>query len=185
MFKSFLVPVRAFAWALAVAAALPAAAHQQAHTHGQMTLDVAVDARSITLALASPLDSFLGFERAPRTAAERKQVADMVARLKAADQLFQPDPAGGCQLAQVALESEALGLGTQRHAQEQGGEAEHADIAMDIVFTCARAADARFIDVKLFGAYPRLRGIEAQVAVPQGQFKRSLRPGAARLGLAR
>jgi len=183
MFKPLLVPVRAFAWALAAAAALPAAAHPQAHTHGQMTLDVAVDARSITLALASPLDSFLGFERAPRTAAERKQVADMVARLKAADQLFQPDPAGGCQLAQVALESEALGLGTQRHAQ--GGEAEHADIAMDIVFTCARAADARFIDVKLFGAFPRLRGIEAQVAVPQGQFKRSLRPGAARLGLAR
>ena len=185
MFKPFLAPVRAFAWALAVAAALPAAAHQQAHTHGQMTLDVAVDARSITLALASPLDSFLGFERAPRTAAERQQVADMVARLKAADQLFQPDPAGGCQLAQVALESEALGLGTPRHAQGQGGEAEHADIAMDIVFTCARAADARFIDVKLFGAYPRLRGIEAQVAAPQGQFKRSLRPGAARLGLAR
>ncbi len=186
MFKPSLVPVRAFAWALAVAAALPAAAHQQAHTHGQMTLDVAVDAQSITLAVASPLDSFLGFERAPRTAAERQQVADMVARLKAADQLFQPDPAGGCKLTQVALESEALALGaTHGHAHGHGGDAEHADIGVDIVFHCARAADARFIDVKLFGAYPRLRGIDAQVAAPQGQFKRSLRPGAARLSLAR
>lgn len=181
MSKPSLVPARAFAWALAFAAALPAAAHQQAHTHGQMTLDVAVDAQSITLAIASPLDSFLGFERAPRTAAERQQVANMVARLKAADQLFQPDPAGGCKLEKVELESAALGLG----AAPGHGDDGHADIGIDIAFNCAKAADARFIDVKLFGSYPRLRSIDAQVAAPQGQFKRSLRPGAARLSLTR
>lgn len=189
MFKPSLVPVRAFAWALALAAALPAAAHQQdhahgpqhAHTHGHMTLDVAVDAKTISLAIASPLDSFLGFERAPRTAAERQQVADMVARLKAADQLFQPDPAAGCTLSKVDLASGALGLGAAHGPGDDG----HADIDVDIVFTCAKAGAARFIDLKLFAAYPRLRSIEAQVAAPQGQFKRSLRPGAARLGLAR
>lgn len=175
MFKPFLTLVLA-------AAALSAAAHPHAHTHGLMTLDVAVDARTITLAIASPLDSFLGFERAPRTDAERKQVADMVARLKAADQLFQPDAAAGCKLAKVDLESAALGLGA---AHDHGEKNEHADIAVDIVFSCAKAAQARFIDVRLFDAYPRLRSIDAQVAAPQGQFKRSLRPAAARLGLTR
>lgn len=175
--------------ALALAAALPVAAHQhahahapaQAHTHGQLTLDVAIDAQTITLAVAAPLDSFLGFERAPRTDAERQRVADMVARLKAADQLFQPDAAAGCKLARVDLASAALGLG----AAQGTDPGEHADIDVDIVFRCAKAADARFIDVKLFDAYPRLRSIEAQVAAPTGQFKRSLRPGAARLGLTR
>ncbi len=177
MFKPFLALVLA-------ATALSAAAHQHAHTHGLMTLDVAVDAQTVTLAIASPLDSFLGFERAPRTDAERKRVADMVARLKAADQLFQPDAAAGCKLTKVDLESAALGLGAA-HDHGHGVKDEHADIAVDIVFTCAKAADARFIDVKLFDAYPRLRSIDAQVAAPQGQFKRSLRPGAARLGLTR
>lgn len=177
MFKPFLALVLA-------ATALSAAAHQHAHTHGLMTLDVAVDAQTLTLAIASPLDSFLGFERAPRTDAERKRVADMVARLKAADQLFQPDAAAGCKLTKVDLESAALGLGAA-HDHGHGETDEHADIAVDIVFTCAKAADARFIDVKLFDAYPRLRSIDAQVAAPQGQFKRSLRPGAARLGLTR
>ncbi|MBS7777569.1 DUF2796 domain-containing protein [Acidovorax sp. CCYZU-2555] len=177
MFKPFLALVLA-------ATALSAAAHQHAHTHGLMTLDVAVDAQTVTLAIASPLDSFLGFERAPRTDAERKRVADMVARLKAADQLFQPDAAADCKLTKVELESAALGLGTA-HDHGHGEKGEHADIAVDIVFTCAKAADARFIDVKLFDAYPRLRSIDAQVAAPQGQFKRSLRPGAARLGLTR
>ena len=175
MFKPFLALVLA-------ASALSAAAHQHAHTHGLMTLDVAVDAQTITLAIASPLDSFLGFERAPRSDAERKQVADMVARLKAADQLFQPDAAAGCKLSKVDLESAALGLGA---AHDHGDKNEHADIAVDIVFSCAKAVDARFIDVKLFDAYPRLRSIDAQVAAPQGQFKRSLRPAAARLGLTR
>lgn len=175
MFKPFLTLVLA-------ATALSAAAHPQAHTHGLMTLDVAVDARSITLAIAAPLDSFLGFERAPRSAAERQRVADMVARLKAADQLFEPDAAAACQLSRVDLESAALGLGA---AHGHGEKDEHADIAVDIVFTCAQAAQARFIDIRLFDAYPRLRSIDAQVAAPQGQFKRSLRPAAARLGLTR
>ena len=175
MFKPFLTLVLA-------ATALSAAAHPHAHTHGLMALDVAVDARTITLAIAAPLDSFLGFERAPRNAAERQQVADMVARLKAADKLFQPDAAAACQLATVDLESPALGLGA---AHGHGEKDEHADIAVDIVFTCAKAAAARFIDVKLFDAYPRLRSIDTQVAAPQGQFKRSLWPGAARLGLTR
>lgn len=185
MFKPFLLPARAIGCALALAAALPAAAHQHAHqhahTHGHMTLDVAVDATTITLTLESPLDSFLGFERAPRSAAERKQVADMVARLKAADQLFEPDAAAGCKLSKVDLESDALGLGAAHGHGDDG----HADIAVDMVFTCAKADAARHIDVKLFAAYPRLRSIAAQVAAPQGQFKQSLRPGAARLGLGR
>ena len=175
MFKPFLALVLA-------ATALSAAAHPQAHTHGLMALDVAVDAQTLTLAMSSPLDSFLGFERAPRTDAERQRVADMVARLKAADQLFQPDAAAGCKLTQVDLESAALGLGT---AHEHGEKAEHGDIDVAIVFTCAKVAEARFIDIKLFDAYPRLRSIDAQVAAPQGQFKRSLRPGAARLALTR
>jgi hypothetical protein len=178
---SFIAPALALV-ASTLMAALPAAAHTHAHTHGHMTLDVAVDAQTITLALESPLDSFLGFERAPRSEAERKRVAEMVARLKAAEQLFQPDAAGGCKLSQVDLESQALGLGA---AQGQGDKAEHADIAVNIVFTCARATHARFIDVKLFESYPRLRSIDAQVAASHRQFKRSLKPGAARLGLAR
>lgn len=186
------------AWAIA----LPVAAQQHAHTHGRMTLDVAVDAQSITLAIDAPLDGFLGFERAPRSDSERKRVADMVVRLKAADQLFRPDPSAGCKLAKVSLDSAMLGLGDSgkkgEHEQGHGhagkaaqaaqaaqAESEHADIDVDIVFTCADAAGARFIDVGLFDAFRRMRAIDAQVASPQGQFKRTLRPGASRLSLVR
>jgi len=187
------------ALAAVLAVALPATAQQHAHTHGRLALDVAVDAQSITLQIESPLDGFLGFERAPRTDAERKRVSDMVARLNAADQLFQPDPEAGCQLSKVALSSAVLGLGDAKkedhghdhqhsHADKKGhdhAEDEHADIDVNIVFACAKAAEARFIDVKLFEAFKRIRTIDAQVASSQGQFKRTLRPNAPRLTLGR
>ncbi|MFO6419151.1 DUF2796 domain-containing protein [Hylemonella sp. W303a] len=187
---------------LAALSALPALAQQHAHTHGRMTLDVAVDEKTLTLEIESPLDGFLGFERAPRTDAERKRVSDMVARLNAAQQLFVPDPAAECTLATVTMESAALGLGEPKkdgeHAKAHDhddkkrpdgkkghAEDEHADIDVDIVFNCAKATQARFIDVKLFDAFKRIRAIDAQIATPQGQFKRSLRPDAARLNLVR
>ncbi|MCD2512820.1 DUF2796 domain-containing protein [Comamonas endophytica] len=191
MFPPSLIPGLATVRALALAAgvlatALPAAAHPHAHTHGHMDLAVAIDAQTVTLALEGPLDGFLGFERAPRNDAERKRVADMVARLKAADGLFQPDAAAGCRLQKVELDSAVLGLrGAHGHGHDHDGKAEHADIAVDIVFTCTRAAQARFIDAKpLFEAYPRLRSIDVQVAAPQKQFRRTLGPRAARLDLA-
>ncbi len=171
-----------------------ACAQQHAHVHGRGELNVAVDAQMVTIQLESPLDSLLGFERAPRTDAERKRVADAVARLRAADKLFRIDPAAQCTLKSVELESAALGLGkaatpAAQSAAEAGGkhdhrgkdDDEHADIDMTAVFACTSAARARFVDVGLFEAFPRYKAIDAQVAAPGGQAKRTLTKAAPRL----
>lgn len=201
--SSPLIRLRRLVVILACAAAwtIPASAHQQhAHTHGRLSLDVAMDAQSITVLMESPLDSFLGFERAPRNDMERKRVAQLVAQWNAADQLLQPAPAAGCQLAKVELVSDVLGLGSghghshshghghandpavhQHHSDADG----HGDISIEVVFTCAKAEAASHLDIKLFDVYKRLKHIDAQVASPQGQFKLSLNPGAARLNLVR
>ncbi|ABM59117.1 DUF2796 domain-containing protein [Verminephrobacter eiseniae] len=177
--------------------AAAASADEHAHTHGRLELDVAIDARSITLEIESPLDSFLGFEHAPRTDAQKKRVADMVARLNAADRLFRPDPAAECKLSRVALSSQALGLGDAEEESEHGPEPatrkkpaagqqdEHADIDMTVVFSCAKASAARYIDIQLFNAFEGIRTIDAQVAAPQGQFKRRLSAPSPRLGWGR
>ncbi len=183
--------------ALALGLVLPGAARaqQHAHAHGHLDLEVAVDASSMTLHLESPLDNFLGFERVPRTDAERQRVADMLARLRAADELFEPDPDAACKLSTVAVESAVLGLaGDGSHREEPGhgrdgahrhdgehGHGEHADIDVTIAFDCAAVNAARFIDVGLFEAFGSLRSITAWIVSPQGQFKRDLRPGSSRL----
>lgn len=170
---------------LVVLGAAAVVAQQRAHVHGRAELNVAVDARAITIHLDSPLDSLLGFERAPRTDAEHKRAADVVRHLMAAGALFVIDPAAQCELGSVKLQSAVLGLhgsgaAARDHAKGHDGE-EHADLDMTALFTCANAAGARFIDVKLFDVFPRYRSIDAQVAAPAGQSKRTLTKAAPRL----
>lgn len=155
--------------------ALPWQAHaQHAHAHGRLQLDASVEERVITVQVEAPLESLVSFERAPRTDAERRRVADMAAHLQKAENWLQPDPAAQCQAGSVTLEAPVVGLGAPAAA---GADTGHADVDITVRFPCARAADARFIEVGLFGTYKGVRSIEAQVASPQGQFKRTLLRG--------
>ncbi|KQX39568.1 metal ABC transporter substrate-binding protein [Variovorax sp. Root434] len=164
---------------LAIAAALFAAApfltaqaqQQHAHVHGQLKLDVAVDGPTVVIDMESPLDNIVGFERAPRTDAEKKLVEEAVAQLRAADKLFIVDPAANCKLGPVDLRSGALGLGNPDPAEPVG----HADLDATFSFNCTNATAAKFIDLNLFGAFKGLRQIDSQIATAQGQFKRQLK----------
>lgn len=178
-----------FALAAAAAGGGAHAQHRHAHEHGVASLEVAVDAATLTVRLESPLDDLVGFERAPRTDRERAQVADAVGRLRAADRLFHVDPAAGCVLSAVRLEAPALGLAEAgpadgQAAAAQAGQADetgHAGLEGTFVFDCRDAPRARFIDIGLHDAFKGVRTVRAQVASPQGQFKRVLRRGSTRL----
>ncbi|MGE0797697.1 MAG: DUF2796 domain-containing protein [Lautropia sp.] len=189
------------ATALAASAVMTSAVaqHQHTHTHGHIDLDAAIDSNSITIRFESPLDNLLGFERAPRTDAERARVADLRRRLEAADQLFRPDPAGRCKLADVQMESAVLGFGDTTASRSGGSPpaasgaaasgatapsaAEHADIDVAVKFDCEAATAARYIDIGLFTAFKRIRTIAAQIASPAGQFQRKSSAKAPRLVL--
>lgn len=163
---------------LALACALPAWAGK-AHEHGAARLDVALDGSTLTLALSTPLDGLLGFERAPRSEAEKRAAEQAVATLRAADKLFVIDPAAGCALASVALESAALKLGAAAPAKDDG----HADLDGDFVFRCQSAP--AFVEAGLFKAFARLSRLDVQVAAPKGQRKLVLKRPAQRIDLPR
>lgn len=164
---------------LCMATAFAQAQQQHAHVHGQLKLDVAVDGPTVVIAMESPLDNIVGFERAPRTDAERKTVEDAVATLRAADKLFLIDPAANCKLGPVDLQSAVLGVGKQAPAATPAGA--HADLDATFSFNCTNAAAAKFIDVALFTAFKGPRQIDAQIATAQGQFQRTLKRPNARL----
>lgn len=146
-------------------------------------LDVAVEPGRITLQLDTPLDSLLGFERAPRTDAERKAADAAVARLRAGAALFRIDPAAACTLAGVELASPALKLGPPAAAAASGGE--HADLEALFSFDCQASAKAAYVDVELFGAFSRMARLDVQVAGAAGQRKATLRRPAKRVQLQR
>jgi hypothetical protein len=144
-------------------------------------LDIAVEATKLTIQLESPLDNLVGFERAPRSDAERKQADAAVAKLRAAQQMFVIDPAASCTLDAVDLSSAALKLGHADAREEAEG---HADIDGSFEFTCIDATKAAYVDVGLFG-FAHLQRLEVQVVTPRGQFKRELKRPAKRIVLAR
>ncbi|MEN9631151.1 MAG: hypothetical protein RJA10_4379, partial [Pseudomonadota bacterium] len=155
-----------------------ALAAPHAHEHGVARLAVAVDGNALTIALDAPLDGFLGFERAPRTDAERKAAADLLARLRDAGALFKPDAAAGCKAADVKVEAPVLEPGYK-------GKGEHADLEAQFHFQCAQPQALRVLDVALFDAFKLLQRIDVQVAGVKGQSKVTLKRPARAVNLPR
>jgi hypothetical protein len=153
----------------------------KAHEHGVARLDVVVEPKRVTLELDTPLDNLLGFERAPRSDAERALLDKVLARLRAADGLFRIDNAAGCTLAKVTLESAVLGLG----ASAVPAKGEHAELNGRFEFSCKAGALARFVEVELFEAFAPMKRINLQLVLSRGQMKATLVRPATRVALAR
>ena len=158
----------------------PAAA-AGAHEHGVARLDVAVDAKRVSILLETPLDNLLGFEHAPRTDAERAKLAAVLARLRAAQTLFRIDSTAGCTLSNVDFQSAALQLGRAARPGKEG----HGELEATFDFNCSHGARAGFVELGLFEAFASLQRIELQVATPKGQLKATLRRPVSRVMLAR
>ena len=195
--------VRAMALLMAM---WPAAHAGKAHEHGVAKVDVAIEGGKLTVALQSPLDSLLGFERAPRTDAERKAAADMLARLRSGGALFKADAAAQCTLSKAevsapvldaankapvtgaaakATDTGAAAKATVMGAAAKATEGDHADLDASYEYTCAQPQQLRTLELGLFDAFKRMQRIEVQVAGAQGQSKVTLKRPARTVKLVR
>ncbi len=178
--------VRVHGWTIGLAALIAAGSLQAAppHQHGVAQLDVAVDKGRVSIELQTPLDNLLGFERAPRSDAERDKVAAAVAKLRDGQTLFRIDAAAGCTLVKAELDSLPLQLGNAQ-AKTSAAAGDHADLDGHYEFRCKDGARAGSIEVGLFEAFAGLSRIELQVQTPKGQIKATLRRPASRVVLVR
>lgn len=162
--------------------AAPAALSAEAHVHGAAALEIAVDGKVLVVNLESPLDSLVGFERAPRSGAERERVRRASERLRDAAAMFRPTPEAGCVAEKVALFSPVIEPGllgeTGKPAAAGHGEDGHAELSGEWRFACARHESLKGMEVRLFDAFPGIRRLTAQVAGPRGQSGATLTPKA-------
>ena len=181
-----------------MALAASAAHAGKAHEHGVVRLDVSVEGSRLTIDMVAALDNWLGFERAPRTDAERKAAAEVLARLRNPQQgtpLFVPDAAAQCQLVKAEVLAPVLEPGAKPAAKsatapasppaahKSGGE--HADLEASYTFQCAQPTPLRTLELGLFDAYKRIQRIHVQVAGPKGQSKVTLKRPARSITLVR
>lgn len=196
---------------LAVLTMAPLAWAGKAHEHGVARVDIGVETGRITLDLELPLEDLAGFERAPRTDAERATVAAVLARLREADKLVRIDGAARCGPGKVELTAlpwgvdaaapaanapanvankAASGAATGATSGAASGATStassvHGDLAARYQFLCPATDGARHLELGLFDAFARLRRIEVQVVTPRGQIKVVLRRPQGRVSLAR
>ncbi|WP_198320908.1 DUF2796 domain-containing protein [Azohydromonas aeria] len=167
--KHRLVPIL-MAAALAGPAGLVAAApHGHAHEHGVVRVQVGVDGPRLELALQAPLDSLLGFERAPRTDAERRAAEQALATLRQPQSWLQPDAAAGCTLETSNVDPGVLAPGAP--APRDG----HAEVEASYAWRCAQPQALRGLEIGLFDAFRRLQRIEVEVADANGQGRSTLK----------
>lgn len=125
----------------------------------------------MTLQLHAPLDSLLGFERAPRTDTERQLAAALVDRLRDDRTLVRLDAAAQCTLHEVTVSAPVLTADARRGAQDG-----HADVEATYAYRCAQPAQLRSLDLSgLLGAYQRIARVELQIAGGSGQTRQVLR----------
>lgn len=162
---------RKYCWCAALAALCahsPAIlAHELgAHVHGAATLQVAVDAQTLTLDFSSPLDNLIGFEHPPRDDKQKAAVKAMADRLNHADGLFVATAEAQCALQSVKLDSPVLAA---KPAAQPEGERAHADLDGEFVFVCKQPGKLHDLDVKLFDVYPNLHTLKVEVATGKKQ----------------
>jgi len=149
-----------------------------AHVHGLASLQIAVDANTLTLDFSGPLDNLLGFEHVPRNAQQQAAVKNMTGKFNQADQFFIPSANAQCTLQSVKLDSLVLETKavqekkSQQHEEERG----HADIDGEFVYACKQIDKLHELDVKLFDAFPNLQQIKVEVATQKKQSSATLTP---------
>ena len=154
---------------LAAQAAQAATAAPHAHEHGVVRVQLGVEGERLEVALQAPLDSLLGFERAPRTEAERRAAAQALAALRQPQPWLKPEAAAACTLAETTVDAGVLEAGAP--APRDG----HAEVEAGYAFRCAQPQALRSLELGLFEAFSRIQRIEVQLAGANGQGRSTLK----------
>jgi hypothetical protein len=152
----------------------PLAWAAKAHEHGVVKLNITVEQNQVNISMVSSLDGVVGFERVPRTPAEKAKVEDAVSKLSAADKFFKLEAAASCRSVKTTLTAPVIGVGVAAPVADVSG---HGDLEGEFVFECQDANKVSQIEVVLFDAFPGMRRIDVQAVTSLGQIKRTLRRG--------
>ncbi|RZS30696.1 ZrgA family zinc uptake protein [Corticibacter populi] len=175
---------------------------QAAHVHGVVQVDIAADGAELLVQLTSPQADITGFEHEASTEQDKQAIATALTTLRGKP-LFTPNAAAGCKLEKTEIEglgedddhdhehahADAHGKAEEghahdhdhEHAKEEGHEHGHADVEVSYHFHCDTLSALQSIEVTLTQAFPTIHTINAQLALPQGQFSRTLKTGQTRL----
>lgn len=140
------------------------------HVHGAVTMDIALEGRSLFFGIQAPADQALGFERSPRDARERAAVAAVDAWFRSGRDMLGVPPAARCRLVSAEFTPPKLGSG-------------HADYDGRYLFDCAAPQALDWVEVWALRRLQGLEKAEVNLTTPAGQRQETVRDRTARISL--
>jgi uncharacterized protein DUF2796 len=134
------------------------------HVHGTGTLNIAIEAKQVSMDFSAPAADILGFEHQPTTPEQEKTLADAKASLSEPLSIFALPAAAGCSKisANVAFNAEQGQPGSSADHQ-------HADFDVDYVLTCEAPQKLTQIDFPYFKRFFRAQKLNVTVVSEAGQ----------------
>jgi len=145
---------------------------QPRHEHGAGTLVIVLDGRTGTIEFTAAAQSVYGFEREPRTAAEREQRAKSLIALRSriAD-MVRLDEALGCSIIATAVHAgrDSHGHTTDEsrheHAFRDDRNRTHVDVHGEYALSCAKPLPGHVIRFGFTTVFPALHTVDVRVRV--------------------
>jgi hypothetical protein len=162
-----------------------------AHLHGKVVVNVALEGPLLSVELDAPAINVIGFEHAPRTDAQKREVAAVDRWLASGVGVIGVAPAAGCVRQKVDYTPPKF-AGDHDHDHDHDhehdagakGEAEtHADYRARFTYTCTNPAALPWADLWLVRRLKNVAEIEVNLVTPQVQTQRTLGADATRLEL--
>ena len=155
------------AWLAAAWLASGPAWAEAPHAHGVAKLDVAIDARRLTLEFAAPLEDVLGFERRPTSEKDRSALEAASSYFKSG-RAFVPAASANCRMADGAVEVVERGKG-------------HFELVARLAYDCKEPLGE--VEAAVFAQYKKLKRIDVRAVTSKGQSSARLTPAKRTFGL--
>jgi hypothetical protein len=150
----------ALACALLLTTPAVAAADTQAHRHGAARLQVSLEGQTLQITFDGPADNILGFERAPKTDAQKSAVAKAEQQLKEPARLFVIPAEARCEPEPARVELKL---------PPPNSRDEHSEAEAEWRWRCEKPEALTHIDVTLFKLFPRVKTLRAEIVTARGQ----------------
>ncbi len=158
-----------------VAFSASAEEHRQlgAHVHGQGRLNIAIEDKTVSIALEVPGADIVGFEHEATTSEQKAAIEKAKAKLADGLSLFTPAAAADCTQtsAKVSVEAEHEdehdAKSAKPDAKEEGHH--HSEFQAEYAFECASPARLTSMTFGYFKAFPDAQELDVSLISPKGQ----------------
>lgn len=128
----------------------------EVHTHGLGVLQIVLDGPELAVSFKAPAHDLVGFEHAPRDAAEEKALAETLARLREPNAVIAPPPVARCASTDV------------QRMDDRTAHAAHEDLVFDYRYRCATPDALDALTVTAFASFPALARLRVQLLGADG-----------------